>query len=128
MRPELDIERIKAILTASAMVASWHILIADEVADRALYKIRCRLLRPAYQLDLRLIQTEEEILYSYQLFTDRPLLRWDNAPHCPALQSFPHHFHEETGGVKESLLTGDPVQDLPFILTHVSAFVTRLSC
>ena len=88
MRPELDIERIKAILTASAIVASWHVLIADEVADRALYKIRCRLLRPAYQLELRLIQTEEEIRYSYQLFTDRPLLRWDNAPHFPALQAF----------------------------------------
>ena len=36
--PELDIERIKAILTASAIVASWHVLIADEVADRACIK------------------------------------------------------------------------------------------
>jgi hypothetical protein len=75
VRPKLDIEQIKAILTTSAIVASWPVLIEDEVADRALYKIRCQLLRPAYQLEIRLIQTEEEILYSYQLFTDRPLLR-----------------------------------------------------
>ena len=73
------------------------------------HKIRCQLLRPAYQLEIRLIQTEEEILYSYQLFTDRPLLRWDNAPHFPALQSFPHHFHEETDRVQESSLTGNPL-------------------
>jgi hypothetical protein len=128
VRPKLDIEQIKAILTTSAIVASWHVLIEDEVADRALYKIRCQLLRPAYQLEIRLIRTEEEILYSYQLFTDRPLLRWDNAPHFPALQSFPHHFHEETDRVQESSLTGNPIQDLPFILTHVSAFLIQLSC
>jgi hypothetical protein len=99
VRPKLDIAQIKAILTASAIVASWHVLIEDEAAERALYKIRCRLLSPAYHLELRLIQTEGEILYSYQLFTDRSLMRWDNAPHFPALQNFPHHFHEETGGV-----------------------------
>ena len=127
MRPKLDIEQIKAILTASAVITSWQVLVADETADRAVYKIRCQLLRPTYRLEIRLIQTEEEILYSYQLFTDRPISRWDNAPHFPALQSFPHHFHEETGGVKESALTGDPVQDLPHILTQARTFLTRPS-
>jgi hypothetical protein len=123
----LDIEQIKAILAASALVTSWQVLVADETADRALYKIRCQLLRPAYQLEIRLIQTEGAILYSCQLFTDRPIIRWDNAPHFPALRSFPHHFHEETGGVKESALTGDPVQDLPHVLTQVRDFLARSS-
>lgn len=127
MPPKLDIEQVKAILTGSAIVASWRVLIQDETADRALYKIRCQLLRPAYQLEIRLIQTEEEMIYSYQLFYERPIIRWDNAPHFPALKSFPHHFHEETGGVKESSLTGDPLQDLPRVLADVRAFLTRPS-
>lgn len=125
MHPKLDLEQVKAILTASALVTSWQVLVADETADRALYKIRCQLFRPAYQLEIRLIQTEKDIIYSYQLFTDRPIIRWDNAPHFPTLKSFPHHFHEETGEVKESFLTGDPLQDLPCILTDVGAFLTR---
>ena len=127
MRPELDIEQIEAILAASALVTSWQVLIADETANRAWYKIRCQLLRPAYRLEIRFIQTEEDILYSYQLFTDRPVLRWDSAPHFPSLQNFPHHFHAETGEVTESVLTGDPVQDLPHVLTQVRDFLVRPS-
>ena len=126
MHPKLDFEQVTAILTASALITSWQVLISDETADRAVYKIRCQLLKPAYQLEVRLIQTEEEVIYSYQLFTDRPVIRWDNAPHFPVFKSFPHHFHEEAGEVKESFLTGDPVQDLPHILTAVEAFLTGL--
>jgi hypothetical protein len=71
-------------------VTSWQVLIADEVAERALYKIRCQLLRPAYRLEIGLIHTEAELLYSYQLFTDRPILRWDNARifrHCQTFRT-----------------------------------------
>ena len=72
MPPKLDIQQVKAILNASDLIASWQVLIEDETADRGLYKIRCRVLRAAYELELRFIQTENEIIYSYQLFTDRP--------------------------------------------------------
>jgi Family of unknown function (DUF6516) len=123
--PKLALEQIKTLLAASAIVTSWQVLIADEVAGRALYKIRCQLLRPAYQLEIRLIQTEAELLYSYQLFTDKPILRWDNTPHFPALSSFPHHFHAETSNVKESTLAGDPLQDLPCVLADIQAFLAR---
>jgi len=123
--PKLDIEQIKTLLTASPLITSWQVLIADEAARRAVYKIRCQLLRPAYQLEVRLIQTEEDLLYSYQLFTDQPILRWDNAPHFPDLQNFPHHLHEEDKDVAESLLTGDPRQDLPQVLDQVRVHLTR---
>ena len=99
----------------------------DETIDRAFYKIRSRLLRPMYQLEIRLIQTEEELLYSYQLFTEKPVLRWDNTPHFPALQNFPHHSHNEAGNVASSLLSGDPVQDLPEILSHIRAVLMEPS-
>ena len=125
MRPNLDMAQLEALLQASPIMTSWQVLIADEAAERAVYKMRCQLLRPALQLEIRLIQTEAELLYSYQLFTDRPILRWDNAPHFLALQNFPHHFHEGTSAVQASSLTGDPVYDLPRILTDVQAFLTR---
>jgi hypothetical protein len=127
VRPPLDIEQVTAILSASALVTSWRVLVADETTDRAVYRIRCQLLRPAYRLELRFIQTEAELIYSYQLFTDKPILRWDNAPHFPPLKSFPHHFHEEPGKIEESPLTGDPAQDLPRILIEVGDFLTRSS-
>ena len=125
MSPKLDIEQIKGLLTTSPLITSWQALIADEAARRAMYKVRCQLLRPAYRLEIRLIQTEADLLYSYQLFTDYPILRWDNAPHFPSLRCFPHHQHEENKDVVESSLTGDPLQDLAQVLNQVSARLTR---
>ena len=79
MSVQLDIEQVKAILTVSDLVMSWHVLLADETMDRAVYRSRCQLLRPTYRLEIRLIQIAEDLLYAYQLFTDRPVIRWDNA-------------------------------------------------
>ena len=124
---KLDIEQVKAILAASDIIASWQVLIEDETAHRALYRIRCRVLRAAYQLEIRFIETENETLYSYQLFADRPILRWDNAPHFPTLRGFPHHLHDESGKVKESPLVGVAVQDLPYVLDQVRAFLAKPS-
>lgn len=126
MPPKLDLAQITALLAVSAVVVSWQIVVADEAARRAVYRIRCQLLRPAYQLEIRLIQTEDELLYSYQLFTDIPLVRWDNAPHFPALPTFPHHLHDETGTVGSSPLNGDLLQDLPYILNQVTQLLSRL--
>jgi hypothetical protein len=125
--PKLDIQQVKQILVASDLIASWQVLIEDETAQRALYKIRCRVIRVAYELEIRFIQTENEIIYSYQLFTDRPIIRWDNAPHFPALHGYPHHVHGETSEVDESTLIGDPILDLPYVLSRVRDLVTKPS-
>lgn len=123
----LDIEKVKEVLTASDLITSWQVLIQDETSYRALYRIRCHLLRPGYRLEFRLIATESETIYSYQIFTDRPLIRWDNAPHFPALDTFPHHVHQENGEVEGAHLSGDPLQDLPLILNQVRAFLVKPS-
>jgi len=125
--PKLDIQQVKQILAASDLIASWQVLIEDETAQRALYKIRCRVIRVAYELEIRFIQTENEIIYSYQLFTDRPIIRWDNAPHFPALHGYPHHVHSESSEVDESTLIGDPILDLPYVLGWVRDLVTKPS-
>ena len=65
MSPKLDIEQIKGLLTTSPLITSWQVLIADEAARRAMYKVRCQLLRPAYRLEIRLIQTETVHRLSY---------------------------------------------------------------
>lgn len=127
MPPKLDIQEVKAILNASDLIASWQVLIEDETSDRGLYKIRCRVLRAAYELELWFIRTENEIIYSYQLFTDRPIMRWDNAPHFPGLQSFPHHTHDESGAIDESNLSGDPVKDLPDVLDELRDLLAKPS-
>jgi hypothetical protein len=89
---KLDIEQVKAILTDSDLVVSWQALTEDETAHRAVYRIRCHLLRAAYQLEIRFIQTEDETIYSYQLFTNRPIIRWDNAPIFRPYGAFPITF------------------------------------
>ena len=127
MPPKLDIQQVKQILAASDLIASWQVLIEDETAQRALYKIRCRVIRVAYELEIRFIQTENEIIYSYQIFTDRPIIRWDNAPHFPVLHGYPHHVHRASGDVDDSTLIGDPIQDLPHVLSQIRALLTNPS-
>ncbi len=81
-------------------------------------KIRCRLIEK-YQLQVWLSMTSSYQDYAYQLFTDHPLLRWDNAPHYPAIHTAPHHFHDENNKVNSSPLTGDVEQDLKWALSEI---------
>ena len=87
-----------------------------------MYKIRCDLPK-GYFFQIRLRLRAGTIEYSYQLFTTRPVLRWDNAPHHPSLASFPHHFHDDTGIEYPSGLSGDPLADVPVVLTEVINYV-----
>ena len=125
MPPLVPIEQVGAILDASELISSWRILVADQTTNRAVCKIRCQLLRPAYQLEIRFIKTETDLIYAYQVFTNSPLLRWDNAPHFPAIKSFPHHMHEESREVKASALVGDPVIDLPLVLAEITTLLAK---
>ena len=68
---------------------------------------------------MRLIQMEKEILYSYQVFTDKPIVRWDNAPHYQKIKTYPHHFHTKDGNVIESRLKGNVTEDLEKVLSTI---------
>ena len=65
--------------------------------------------------------------YAYQFFQhDQTILRWDNAPHHPEqAANFPHHFHDELGQLTTSPLSGDPVVDLPIVLTEIENYLQR---
>ena len=118
-----DLQKILSILDLSSVIVKREVLIADEIAERAVYKIRCRLLLSKYHLEIRLIQTEQETLYSYQLFSNHPIVRWDNAPHFPRIETFPHHFHNLRGRVENSELKGAPEKDLPLVLDKIIEFL-----
>jgi len=111
MLPLLD-----ALLRTSSKVKSFHIIDNDPLdAENFLFKIRCELIS-GQTLQIRLRAVSGSIRYSYQELTDKPLRRWDNAPHFPNLQNFPHHHHDSQGSVMESSLTGDPTADLAQVL------------
>lgn len=71
----------------------------------------------------RIYYNQEHIDYACQLFTDLPLLRWDNKEEFPRIETYPHHHHDEQGNVKPSPLTGDPVRDIEIVLHDVSKFL-----
>lgn len=119
MKQEFDFSKIIIALNESKIVSRVEIKEIDEVRGRGVYKIRCVLLPSRYKLEMRFVQTETEILYSYQLFSDKPIIRWDNASHYPEIKTYPHHFHTEENKVIVSDLKGDVIEDLQTVLTTI---------
>jgi len=93
---------------------------------KVLLKVRCRL-KGGYQLQVWLHHEPGLQAYAYQLFTDHPLLRWDNAPHYPQIETSPHHSHDEHGALKPSPLKGNPIADLRVVLQEVERFLSEKS-
>jgi len=108
--------QLEAILQTSPKVISFQIIDNDPIdGDNFLFKLRCAL-TSGHSLQIRLRAVAGAIRYSYQEFTDKPLRRWDNAPHFSHFPTFPHHSHGPQGHVVESSLTGDPTRDLLQVL------------
>jgi hypothetical protein len=108
---------LEAILRASPKVKTFQVLDNDPIdAANFLFKIRCELIS-GQTLQVRLRAIGGNLRYSYQEITDKPLRRWDNAPHFPDLPNFPHHYHDPSGDVIASALKGEPTSDLPQVLS-----------
>ena len=113
------------LLRGHRLVESVRIVNYDETpAGKVELKIRCRLVG-RYQLQVWLHHEPVFQDYAYQLFTDRPLLRWDNSPHYPDIATAPHHFHNEREEVDESPLTGSPVEDLRYVLGEIEQWLSE---
>ncbi len=93
--------------------------------DQFFFKVRAEL-PEGYKLQARLYYNLGHLDYAYQLFTDVPLLRWDNKEEFHHLETYPHHHHDEQGKVQPSLLTGDVVRDIVVVLQEVSDFLINL--
>jgi hypothetical protein len=94
--------------------------------DQFFFKIRAELIKN-HLFQVRIYYNREHIDYAYQLFTDVPLLRWDNKEEFPHLETYPHHHHNEQGYVTPSPLSGDPLSDIEAVLQEVTTFLFRQS-
>jgi hypothetical protein len=88
------------------------------------FKVRAEFTE-VHKFQARVYYNQGHIDYAYQLFTDVPLLRWDNKEEFRHLGTYPHHHHDEQGKVKSSSLTGDPISDIELVLQEISAFLAR---
>ena len=91
--------------------------------DQFFLKVRADLIGQN-KFQVRIYYNQGHIDYAYQLFSDLPLLRWDNKEEFRHLETYPHHHHDEKGNVKPSPLRGDPVRDIEIVLDEVSSFLS----
>ncbi|MBI1925755.1 hypothetical protein HYR99_16080 [Candidatus Poribacteria bacterium] len=90
--------------------------------DQFFFKVRADL-KGKHKLQVRIYFNHGHLDYAYQLFTDVPLLRWDNKEEFRHLATYPHHHHDDRGHVRPSPLIGDPVRDIEVVLQKVSEFL-----
>ncbi len=85
------------------------------------FKIRADL-KSGDVLQVRLYRNGEHTDYAFQLLRDdKPVVRWDNKEHFASISSHPHHFHNASGQVESSPLTGDPTHDVPIVLNYLKS-------
>jgi hypothetical protein len=119
------VDDLLSLLQSHPLVCSLRTIHYDQtLAGKVELKVRCRLPR-GHELQVWLHQEPAFRDYAYQLFSGRPLLRWDNAPHYPSISTAPHHFHDEAGNVSASTLCGDPLLDLPCVLTEIEGWMSQ---
>ena len=119
------VDDLLKLLREHSLVKSVRVVNHDETpAGNLELKIRCRLVKD-YQLQVWLHHEPAFQDYAYQLFTARPLLRWDNSPHYPDIPTAPHHFHNDVGEVGESPLSGRPLRDLKKVLSEIEKRLSK---
>jgi hypothetical protein len=117
------VSELLQLLRGHPWVKNVRLLNYDETpAGKLEVKIRCRLIGD-YQFQVWLHHELNFQDYAYQLFSDQPFLRWDNAPHYPQIATTPHHFHDEHNHVSESPLSGNLLQDLNVVLSEIEKWL-----
>jgi len=86
------------------------------------FKIRAKFVRD-YNFQARIYYNRGHVDYAYQLFTNIPLLRWDNKEEFRNMKSFPHHYHDDHACVYESPLTGDVFKDIKIVLLKIADYL-----
>lgn len=128
MKQPFNFLEVISSLKENELISRVEIKTIDEVHESGIYKIRCRLIPSKYKLDIRYLKTKEQVLYSYQLFSNTPVIRWDNSPHYPKLKTHPHHFHTHDGKIIESELIDNVIVDIKNILHEITKFIVKHEC
>jgi hypothetical protein len=125
MKMSYNFDSVLEIIKKSSLVSKIIELSIDEISNKGVYKIICQLTPTEYKLAIKYIRVENEITYSYQLFTDTHLIRWDNSPHYPDIETYPHHFHNEQEKIESSHLSGNDEDDLKIILSKIQNYINN---
>jgi len=115
-------------LKESKLVSRVEIKTIDEIHESGIYKIRCKLIPSKYKIELQFVKAKEQILYSYQLFSKTPIIRWDNSPHYSKIKTHPHHFHAHDGKIIESELMGNVITDIKKVLSAITKVIVKHEC
>ncbi|KAA0253127.1 MAG: hypothetical protein KPEEDBHJ_01446 [Anaerolineales bacterium] len=101
MKPAEYLESVKNLLLTDLRIARHQIVREAEEAGKAYIRARLTLSDDSFLEFSEYIEklSEDEIQitdysYHWQDKNGRFLRRWDNAPHYPDLENFPHHIHE----------------------------------
>jgi len=92
--------------------------------DQFFFKVRATL-SEGFNFQARIYYNNGHIDYAYQVFADAPILRWDNKEEFRQLETYPHHYHDENGNVKPSLLKGDTANDIEIVLQEIRRLLSR---
>ena len=120
------LQQMKTSLVLSPIITSITIVTEYAFTDRGYFRARLTLrngdfleVSEFFTVDAGGCSTQE---YRYQWMDatqEQLITRWDNVPHHPQLDNYPHHFHKEQEMPIASNLTGNPVVDLPQVLKEV---------
>jgi hypothetical protein len=116
-------EQLLALLDESPIIKG-HRTVELKIVDQETFSFKVRAkITDEFSLQIRYLQDGEFVRYSYQLFTTRAILRWDNAEHFLELPNFPHHFHDEKGDRHSSKLKGELLSDVQVVLVEAEKYL-----
>ena len=119
-------ERLLTLLDDSPLIKE-HRTVELKIVDQATFSFKIRAkITDEFSLQIRYLQDGKFVRYSYQLFTTKAILRWDNAEHFPEIPSFPHHFHDEKGNRHDSKLKGELLPDVQMVLVEVEKYLKEI--
>ena len=98
-------------------------VVENEAVDDYTFVFKVRAAIIPNVLQIRFLADKNLERYSFQLYGDRPLLRWDNAPHYPGLPNFTHHFNDQDEKVSFSTLTGNLLNNFDLVIAEVKKFM-----
>ena len=98
-------------------------VVENDAADDETFVFKVQASIRSNRLQVRFLADKDFQRYSFQVYGDRPLLRWDNTPHYPNLSNSPHHFHDHKGNVTSSALTGNLLVDFEIAMAEVKRFM-----
>ena len=115
---------LAAILQSHPLCERTAILETREFSSNQFYfKVRAELPQ-GHRFQIRIYSNASHVDYAYQLFKeDRPLLRWDNKEEFRSLKTYPHHHHDDLGNILHSPLTGNPQDDIAFVLGEIEKYL-----